>query len=430
MANSSNTGFSGPPLTPERPEMTGFGDRSSQTSGFPVSTLQPVTPKLTDENYRYWRTQALLAAGAHDLEEHLTGLVTCPLPFVYVKSDNDDGDIKTRNSEYYMWKRYDKLLMGWLISSVSENLFSLVSNYSSASEMWTALETYFVTESKVRIMHLKNTLQTLKKGSLSIQEYMRRMKDIFDTLVASGQVLTEEDLVNFILDGLGSDFEPIVVYILARVDSQAENLTLADLKLILQKYEQRLGRTSSLSFDFNGGVANVAKQTSRTGHGYGNYRPDSVVDSNSAFLADGISGQSTRYDSIGQRNFRSFSPGGQGRGRGRNFNKPRVVCQLCGKSGHVVLQCYHRFDIHYTGNNFVSSAQNSTSFPVTSPQPNTDPQNHMTHHYTPVPQYNLNSNQTPQLQTNTNPQYHTNTALYTAQTPMTTYYQPTQTPKT
>ncbi|XP_044511270.1 uncharacterized protein LOC123229488 isoform X3 [Mangifera indica] len=73
MANSSNTGFSGPPLTPERPEMTGFGDRSSQTSGFPVSTLQPVTPKLTDENYRYWRTQALLAAGAHDLEEHLTG---------------------------------------------------------------------------------------------------------------------------------------------------------------------------------------------------------------------------------------------------------------------------------------------------------------------------------------------------------------------
>lgn len=60
--------------------------------------------------------------------------------------------------------------------------------------MWTTLETYFVTESKVRIMHLKNTLQSLKNGSLGVQEYMRRMKDVFDVLVLSDESLTEEDL--------------------------------------------------------------------------------------------------------------------------------------------------------------------------------------------------------------------------------------------
>lgn len=63
------------------------------------------------------------------------------------------------------------------------------------------------------------------------------MKDVFDALISSGQSLTEEDLVNFILDGLGVDFEPIVVFILARMDSQFEKLSLADLKLIHKKYE-------------------------------------------------------------------------------------------------------------------------------------------------------------------------------------------------
>lgn len=35
----------------------------------------------------------------------------------------------------------------------------------------------------------------------------------------------------------------------------------------------------------------------------------------------------------------------QGRGRGRNFNKPKVICQVPGKSCHIALQSYHRFDM-------------------------------------------------------------------------------------
>lgn len=38
--------------------------------------------------------------------------------------------------------------------------------------------------------------------------------------------------------------------------------------------------------------------------------------------------------------------------KGRNFVNPRVICQVCGKVGHVALKCYHRFDITFLGNNW------------------------------------------------------------------------------
>ena len=38
-----------------------------------------------------------------------------------------------------------------------------------------------------------------------------------------------------------------------------------------------------------------------------------------------------------------------GRGRGRNFFKPKIFCQVCGKPGHTAVQCYHRLDLSYNG---------------------------------------------------------------------------------
>lgn len=37
---------------------------------------------------------------------------------------------------------------------------------------------------------------------MTLQEYMRKMNDMYDTLVSSGQSLNEEKLINFILNGL------------------------------------------------------------------------------------------------------------------------------------------------------------------------------------------------------------------------------------
>lgn len=62
---------------------------------------------------------------------------------------------------------------------------------------------------------------------------MRKMKDMFDTLVFSRQSFIEEKLINFILDRLGAKFEPMVVYIIGRTEFLTKKLSLAKVKPIL-----------------------------------------------------------------------------------------------------------------------------------------------------------------------------------------------------
>lgn len=88
----------------------------------------------------------MLAVRAHDLEEHLTGLFSCRKPFLLVKSDDGVSEIKVVNNQFFVWKRFDKLPIGWLISSISSDLFSLMSGCSTTNEMWESLKAYFISE--------------------------------------------------------------------------------------------------------------------------------------------------------------------------------------------------------------------------------------------------------------------------------------------
>lgn len=56
---------------------------------------------------------------------------------------------------------------------------------------------------------------------------------MYDTLLASGQQLTKEKLINFLLDGLGPEFELIIAIIITNLASSIEKWSLADVKLSL-----------------------------------------------------------------------------------------------------------------------------------------------------------------------------------------------------
>lgn len=77
-------------------------------------------------------------------------------------------------------------------------------------------------------MELKLTLQTLKKGNLTIHDYVRQMKEVYDSLVLSGQIIIEGELINFIVDGIGSENDAIGVHFFSRLDSTNERITLAE----------------------------------------------------------------------------------------------------------------------------------------------------------------------------------------------------------
>lgn len=116
------------------------------------------------------------------------------------------------------------------------------------------------TKSKVRVVHLKNALQTLKKGMLSISSYIRKMKEITDALNASGQAISEGELIACTVDGLGVEYDSVIVHVYSKLDGSNSSITLAELKFLLQKFEQCLNQNNCLSLDVYGSTTNYANQ--------------------------------------------------------------------------------------------------------------------------------------------------------------------------
>ena len=56
-----------------------------------------------------------------------------------------------------------------------------------------------------QIIELRIQIQTIKKGSQTAQDYLRRIKFQSDQLAAAGEPVTDKDLVLYTLGGLGRD---------------------------------------------------------------------------------------------------------------------------------------------------------------------------------------------------------------------------------
>ncbi|PON91412.1 Zinc finger, CCHC-type, partial [Trema orientale] len=260
----------------------------------------------------------LPAVRAHDLDGFLFGTRIRPDAFV---PDPDRPNFSINNPAYTNWIRLDQFLMSWLLSSISEAMIGHVVRCATSHEIWSTLERLFATKSKARSLQLRLLLQNIKKGSSSIDEYILKMRGLADSLLAAGQPISDEELILYILGGLGSDYEAVVVNLTSRQDS----ISLQEVQFLLQNQEMRLEHLlSTTSVDLSSPSAHLTSAN---------------------FKKNGCPSQYPR----GPTNYR-----GRGRGmRGGRGNKP--VCQVCGKAGHIALKCYHRFDLSFQGDSSSSS---------------------------------------------------------------------------
>ncbi|XP_031264617.1 uncharacterized protein LOC116122954 [Pistacia vera] len=152
------------------------------TSNFTTLDVLPALPsisvKLLEKNYSFWRSQILLPLTSHGLEGFVSGEKECPPMFVFEKLDESGQSVKKPNPSYFSWKKVDQFL--------------------------------FQSVSKARTLHLRNLLQTTKKKACSVSEYVLKVTELGDELVASGVNLTDEELVLYILDGLGPKYDAMV----------------------------------------------------------------------------------------------------------------------------------------------------------------------------------------------------------------------------
>ena len=85
-----------------------------------------------------------------------------------------------------------------------------------SAEVWKTLEQLFSAKSKARIPQLRLSLQTLKKGSSSIEDCILKMKARANDLRAAGQAKSDDELILYILGGSGPEFESIIVNLTSR----------------------------------------------------------------------------------------------------------------------------------------------------------------------------------------------------------------------
>jgi hypothetical protein len=179
----------------------------------------------------------------------------------------------------------------------------------------------FASQVRARVMHVYFQLATVKKGNNSITKYFQTIATLSDTLAAAGQPLNDFESVSFLLKGLGSEYDPFVTSVTARVDS----LSIDELYGHLLAHEMCLEQQIP-TLDIQQPVANLSSR------------------------APMARGRGSRG-----RGSRPYNRGGRGlfnnnRGLGSYCSQDaasssRPTCQICGKLGHTALRCYQRQEI-------------------------------------------------------------------------------------
>lgn len=85
-----------------------------------------------------------------------------------------------------LWIRKDKFLLSGILSSISESMLGHVNRCAHAFQVWMILEELFQSRSKARTMNLRFQLQTLKKGPMTVDDYILQMRSIVDGLLVVG----------------------------------------------------------------------------------------------------------------------------------------------------------------------------------------------------------------------------------------------------
>ena len=146
------------------------------------NTLIPLSLKLDQNNFAIWKSLVLPAVlnGSH-------GCPDCFIPNVAGEGSSSGGQAQIRvNPEFVAWTRTNQALMVWLLGSIYEVMLGHVVRCTSAQQIWSTISSLFSSNSKARLLQLRFQLQMLKKGSMTINDYFLKMRNIADTLASIG----------------------------------------------------------------------------------------------------------------------------------------------------------------------------------------------------------------------------------------------------
>jgi hypothetical protein len=96
----------------------------------------------------------------------------------------------------------------------------------TSAEVWASLDSHVAAKSKTRIQQLRSALNDTRKSDLSADKYFAKMKSIASELAAVGKPLDDDELVYYVLHGLGSQYNSLRVAVRANPNTNLTELLL------------------------------------------------------------------------------------------------------------------------------------------------------------------------------------------------------------
>ncbi|KAA8537041.1 hypothetical protein F0562_029519 [Nyssa sinensis] len=168
------------------------------------------------------------------LEHHLDHSEPVPLPVLA------DG---SPNPAFKLWKRQDQLVLNWIVASVSEGVLPQLVAAPMASAAWNTLVSAYASGSKAHIRELRAQVHHLHRDTASIETYVVRAKDIANRLAALQHPVSDEELIEFVVAGLGPAYKLFTRMLECRTD----DFDFDDLYGMLLTEERRLTREDAVA---------------------------------------------------------------------------------------------------------------------------------------------------------------------------------------
>ncbi|GAU37351.1 hypothetical protein TSUD_395330 [Trifolium subterraneum] len=220
--------------------------KTLQQSSLPATTKEStrsglthsLTIKLDENNFLLWSQQVNGVITAHNLHRFVVN------PQIPLQFDSIEDRANLKNSvEYQKWLVKDQTLFTWLLSTISDGILPRVLSCRHAHEVWDSIHKYFNSMLKSRARQLRFELKNTKKMSCSVNEYLLRIKSIVNSPVAVGDIVTKQEQIDAILEGLPEEFNSFVMMVYSRFDTP----TVEDIEALLllqevqfEKFKQEL----------------------------------------------------------------------------------------------------------------------------------------------------------------------------------------------
>ena len=208
-----------------------------------------VLEKLTHGKYNMWHATVSSVLKGARLASYIRSM-TAPTPEFLKDASTPADDKKPKpqpNPAYEKWIAEDHIVLGYLFNSLSKEVFGQVATTTTVAELWVAIQALYASQFWARVMSTRMALTTVTKGTLLVAEFFIKMKGLSNDMASARKKLEDEELVSFILTGLGEDFNSIVTAMASRVEPITVNELYAQLVAFEQCKEIHGGGLSHLS---------------------------------------------------------------------------------------------------------------------------------------------------------------------------------------